>query len=503
MTKYISTILIILLGVTSIKAQTTNIEGSCGDGLKWYFDGTTLTISNVNKGFLPKPMNDFNMKKNISPWRKKKLDIKRVQIGKGVTSIGSCAFANCGNLTEVIFHGNEVYSIGWGAFLNCYHLRTITLPLELNSIEKIAFANCHSLNTIKIPSQCRVEDQAFVSCNNLQSIDIPSTVVLGQQVFAKEENIGGIMQHTPYSGNILRLPPYINENNCNLYGLAKEAVDNTRTSGKAMEEDYDLITSEIDSNIPASYKRREDTYVLIIGNQNYRFVSDVPYAIHDARVFGEYCKKTLGVPEINIHITENATKQMILEEELEDWVAKITNPENKKLIIYYAGHGVPDTEDGNKSYILPTDVRGENPKRGIALDEFYAKIGRMSFAQTSFFIDACFSGVNRNNDGVTKGLRGVAIKAKNVSLQNNNIVVFSAAQGNETAQGYPEQGHGLFTYYLLKELNESSGNIKFGDLSDNLIRNVSEKAGTLQMRKKQTPSTKASDNLIDWRNLVF
>ena len=178
----------------------------------------------------------------------------------------------------------------------------------------------------------------------------------------------------------------------------------------------------------------------------------------------------------NIHIAEDATKQMILEEELEDWASTIPNREYKKLIVYYAGHGVPDIKNKNKAYILPTDVRGTNPKRGIALDEFYSKLGELAFAQTSVFLDACFSGVNRDNEGVSEGLRGVEIEAEETSLGEGSLVVFSAAQGNETAQGLPEEGHGLFTYYLLKELKETEGFITFGRLSDNIGYNVSQRA---------------------------
>ena len=71
---------------------------------------------------------------------------------------------------------------------------------------------------------------------------------------------------------------------------------------------YDQKTSSVDSMIPNTVRTRQDTYVLIIGNQNYRFVADVPYAIHDARVFAEYCKNTLGIPTGNIHLSEDATK---------------------------------------------------------------------------------------------------------------------------------------------------------------------------------------------------
>ena len=118
------------------------------------------------------------------------------------------------------------------------------------------------------------------------------------------------------------------------FGLSKESVDKCTTKEKS-NADYDYATSDVDTIIPQGYRMRYDTYALIIGNQNYRFVSDVPYAIHDARVFAEYCKKTLGIPAENIHIAEDATKQMIMEEELEDWISQIPYRDDKKLIVYY------------------------------------------------------------------------------------------------------------------------------------------------------------------------
>ena len=82
----------------------------------------------------------------------------------------------------------------------------------------------------------------------------------------------------------------------------------------------------------------------------------VPYAIHDARVFKEYCEKTLGIPVENIHLVEDGTKAMISEEEFQ-WLKSINNREMKKLIVYYAGHGVPDIHDSNKAYLLPTEAQ--------------------------------------------------------------------------------------------------------------------------------------------------
>lgn len=498
--------LALILGVGAINAQNyRKVEGSCGEDTKWTFDGYTLTISNVNTKGIMTEIADYDIKSNTPGWIKKNLDVRKINIEPGIYKIGSCAFANLPNLQEVEFKSNDISYIGWGAFMNCPTLRTISIPINVKTIETIAFANCSSLSAIKIPDQCRVADKAFLSCKNLKSIDLSPTAILGQHVFATEENVNGKMKRTFYTGNLIRVPSYINEGNCTEYGLSKTAV--AKIGGGAGAEnaiDYDYATSDIDSNIPEGYYTRNDTYALIIGNQNYRFVSDVPYAIHDARIFADYCNKTLGIPASNIHLSEDATKQMILEEEIQDWIQAIPDRDRKKLIVYYAGHGVPDTKNKNKAYLLPTDVRGTSPHRGIPLDDFYAQLGNMEFQNTTVFLDACFSGVNRDSEGVTEGLRGVEIEAEDTALGDGSLVVFSAAQGNETAQGYPEHGHGLFTYYLLKTLNESVGTVTYGQLADAIKDNVSRTAMQLKLRKSQSPSTNASEAFGEkWRNLRF
>lgn len=505
MKRYIFIIMMTILCLPGAMAQSVyKTSGTCGEELMWTFDGYTLAITNVTKNPHKVAMDDYDLESRKAPWTKKKLDIRKIQIGKGVTRIGSCAFANLQSLQEVLFEGTDVREIGWGAFMNSSRLRIISLPIQLQQIETIAFANCSSLTSIKIPDQCRVGDQAFVSCDNLKSVELSTTSVIGHHVFASEVNVNNSVRHALYSGEIIRLPAYINPDNAHEFGLAKSAVEKI-VKNRETAADYDELTSDVDSLIPTSYTTRNNTYALIIGNQNYRFASDVPYAIHDARVFNDYCRKTLGIPAGNIHVVEDATKQMILEEEFEDWVKNIENREDKNFIVYYAGHGVPDVKNKNKAYILPTDVRGTNVRRGIALDDFYSMIGALEFHQTSVFLDACFSGVNRTNEGVTEGLRAVEIDAEDAELGTGGaLVVFSAAKGNETAQGFPEQGHGLFTYYLLKALQDTSGEISYGELSDKIISNVSTQAMSMKLHKKQTPSTNASESVGEtWRRMKF
>ena len=67
------------------------------------------------------------------------------------------------------------------------------------------------------------------------------------------------------------------------------------------------IQSDVDTNIPKTDKKASDTFVLIIANENYTFVDNVDYAIHDGEIFKEYCIYTLGVPERQVWFYKGKT----------------------------------------------------------------------------------------------------------------------------------------------------------------------------------------------------
>lgn len=112
-------------------------------------------------------------------------------------------------------------------------------------------------------------------------------------------------------------------------------------------------------------------------------------------------------------------------------------------------------------------------------------------------MDACFSGFKRE-DGMLMAARGVALKS-NAGAPQGNMVVFLAAQGDETACPYREQQHGLFTYYLLKKLQETVGDVTYEELSAYLLGHV-RLAALEDNSKPQTPTTTASVALGDsWK----
>ena len=259
------------------------------------------------------------------------------------------------------------------------------------------------------------------------------------------------------------------------------------------------LSSAVDKDIPASYAVNDKTFAVIIANENYQNTSNVPYAINDGGVFRNYCEKALGIPAKNIHYIANATLNNIQGEV--NWLENVLQSYEgqAKAIFYYAGHGIPD-EASKDSYLLPVDGIGSNVRTGYKLQNLYASLGSMPSKSVTVFLDACFSGANRDGEMINPALRGVVIRA-NTAAPSGNMVVFSAAQGYETAMPYTDESHGMFTYYLLKKLQETGGDVTYQELSDYVQRNVRQQSSVLGKTQTPTviPSLTVGDTWKEWK----
>ena len=150
------------------------------DNLTWklYEDGT-LTISGTGA------MKDYNSTDNPSP-AYKNLNVKKVVIEDGVTSIGKYAFWYCSNLTSITIP-DGVTSIGRAAFESCKSLTSITIPESITNIEDYAFEWCSGLSNVTIPNSITsIGTGVFHRCISLTSITIPDSVTsIGESAFKR------------------------------------------------------------------------------------------------------------------------------------------------------------------------------------------------------------------------------------------------------------------------------------------------------------------------------
>ena len=106
-----------------------------------------------------------------------------ITLPEGFTSIGANAFNGCTGLTSITLP-NSVTSIGYSAFRNCINLTSITIPEGVTSIGDYAFYGCSSLTSITLPnSVSSIGVYAFYGCSSLTSITLPSTITIGDAAF--------------------------------------------------------------------------------------------------------------------------------------------------------------------------------------------------------------------------------------------------------------------------------------------------------------------------------
>lgn len=249
--------------------------------------------------------------------------------------------------------------------------------------------------------------------------------------------------------------------------------------------------SDIDRDIPVTSRKTDNLFALLIANEQYDKASDVFGALHDGDTFRQYCLRTLGMPENNVILINNATGNQV-----RDAIATLSRKvkgagPDSEFIVYYAGHGMPD-DASKEAYMMPVDANPLVMSTLIPMKEIYAQLGSIPAASASVFVDACFSGTDRDGKMFNEA-RGVVLKTRPAAPQGN-MFVLSAASAQETALPYREKHHGLFTYFLLKKLQESKGNATLRQISDYVINNVRTTSDAVN-GKQQNPTVSTSGNM--------
>ena len=309
-------------------------------------------------------------------------------------------------------------------------------------------------------------------------------------------NNGGAISNT--TNNNINVGNHVNSNNTtiNITYATPQPIQTPKAEPSPAPTET-KPQSDVDIDIPQGLGENEHTFVVIFANENYRREAKVPHANNDGTIFREYCMKALGVPEKNIKYVADASLND-LKYNL-NWLKQVMDVYRgeAKVIFYYAGHGIPD-EAEKTAYLLPVDGYASDITTGYSLKTLYAELGQIPSKSVLVFLDACFSGSKREGDMLASA-RGVAIKVKETAPKGN-MVIFSAAQGDETAYPYKEQRHGMFTYYLLKKLQETKGEATLGEISDYVTSEVRKQSIVIN-GKMQTPTLTSSSAIGEsWRN---
>ncbi len=259
--------------------------------------------------------------------------------------------------------------------------------------------------------------------------------------------------------------------------LLAEAVGKAGTAPAAEAPAAKAYSSEVDQ---PSYTAAADPdqYAIVVGVEKYSDLPDAQFAERDSDAVRSHLV-ALGFPERNIiHLKGHKATKTGLAKHLETWLPRNVS-EKSTVFFYYSGHGAPDPTSG-QAYLLPSDGDPRYLEQtAYPLKKAYETLNSLNVKRVIVALDSCFSGQG-GRSVLAAGTRPLVNKVELGMAQTGKAVTLSASRADEISGTAEEQGHGLFTYFLLRGLNgaakDSDGKVTVKSLFDYLKPNVQDRA---------------------------
>lgn len=244
-----------------------------------------------------------------------------------------------------------------------------------------------------------------------------------------------------------------------------------------------VVDSDVDRPGYA-FEEKSGNYALVIGVENYQGLPPASFAGRDAHAVRAHLR-ALGYPSQNIvMLTDSQATSNAIRSYVESWLPRNVNSDSK-VLFYFSGHGAPDS-DTKQAYLVPWDADSQFlADTGYPVKRLYQKLNGLKAKQVIVAMDSCFSGAG-GHSVLAKGARPLMARVDVGNSSDMGKIVVLAAAGAEEITGEEEsQGHGLFTYYFLKGLNEGGGRNSVGEIYGYLKPKVEEAAR--RSNRGQTP----------------
>lgn len=262
--------------------------------------------------------------------------------------------------------------------------------------------------------------------------------------------------------------------------MKEAAAENSRPAAAPVAA---AVVYKSDVDAPA-YKASEnaDAYALVVGVEKYNTLPDARFAERDAKAMNAHLL-AMGYPQRNIVLLtgSQATKTGLIKN-LEAWLPNNVT-EKSTVMFYFSGHGAPDAKT-SQAYLVPMDGDPQYlEETAYPIKRLYAKLAALKAKRVLVALDSCFSGAGGRSVLAT-GTRPLVAKLE-LAPGEGKVVSLSASSSDEITGALEEQGHGLFTYQLLKALTETAGRGTVSEVYAALKPRVQDEAR--RQNRAQTP----------------
>jgi len=240
-------------------------------------------------------------------------------------------------------------------------------------------------------------------------------------------------------------------------------------------------------------------WAVIIGVSNYQDsrITGLRYSAADAQALNEWLVSRKGgryaPSRVKMFLDSQATAQNI-RNALFNWLGQAI--EEDTVIIYFAGHGSPQSPDHPQNlFLLPYDAQYDDvATTGFPMWDIETALKRFIKARKVVVIaDACHSGgIGQSFDIARRATRGITVNPISSGIQSlskvgDGIAVISASDDRQFSQEGKQWGggHGVFTHFLLKGLKgeadyNKDGRITLGELIPYLSEQVRRETSNAQ-----------------------
>ena len=203
-------------------------------------------------------------------------------------------------------------------------------------------------------------------------------------------------------------------------------------------------------------------WMLLVGVNQYEdeALPSLRYSAVDCQGLSEALETaTQAFPNRTVHIHHDfaelpdlATVRASLQQ-----ITAAANPQDT-ILFYFSGHGILDSDRQQAVLCLADTWKTQLAKTGLALEELLQALGNCRAHQQIVWLDACHSG------GMTlKGARGqepvllnpnvqLAQRLRQRAAQSQGFYALLSCDQDQRSWEFPELGHGVFTYYLMRGL---------------------------------------------------
>lgn len=263
---------------------------------------------------------------------------------------------------------------------------------------------------------------------------------------------------------------------------AAKVVREAEPAPELVKEEVKVAGPSVDK--PAyKFPENPDNFAVVIGIEKYAGLPEALYAERDAKAVRAHLE-ALGYPARNIAmITGSQASRAGIAKNIETWLSRNVK-ERSTVFVYYSGHGAPNPVKGD-AYLIPSDGDPQYLEdTAYPVKRLYEKLEALKAARVIVALDACFSGAG-GRSVLAKGTRPLVSKVDLVGGPLRKTLAFSASAADQISGVAEGQGHGLFTYFLLRGLNETQGAAKAKDLFAYFSPRVEDEAK--RANRDQTP----------------